>query len=121
MSVDEKLALVEAHRHQYGLNACLRALGVSKGTWHHRPHRGDAAEKDAALKAAVVAIIAQHPAYGYRRILEALAASSAEPINHKRLRRVLKTYELGLLRCLPATKPSAVHQLLETAGSAIDW
>ena len=116
--MDEKLALVHEHRHRYGLNACLKAVGVSKSTWHYRQHRRSQAEKDAPLKARIIAIIEQHAAYGYRRILEELAQADMPPVNHKRLRRVLNTYELGLRRCLPTTKPSAVQQLLGAVGSA---
>ena len=32
LSLDEKVALVDDHRTEPGLNACRRALGVSKGT-----------------------------------------------------------------------------------------
>ncbi len=38
--MDEKLELVGAHRYEYGLSACLSALGVSKGTWHYRMRNG---------------------------------------------------------------------------------
>ena len=37
--LDQKVELVNQHRRRYGLNTCLRALGPSKGTWHHRQHR----------------------------------------------------------------------------------
>ena len=30
----KKLALVEGHREEYGLNRCLRALSLSKSIWH---------------------------------------------------------------------------------------
>ena len=66
--MDEKVEQVEAHRHRYGLNACLRAVGLSKGTWHYRKHRLSRAERDAALKAEIVSVIESHPDYGYRRI-----------------------------------------------------
>ncbi len=111
---------MQEQRHRYGLNACLKALGVAKSTWHYRQHRRSQTDKDAPLKAHIIAIIEQHAAYGYRRILEELAHADTQPVNHKRLRRVLKTYELGLRRCLPATKPSAVQHLLSTVGSAKD-
>ena len=118
--MDEKVLLVEGNRHEHGLNACLKALSLSKSTWHNRQHRPSQAEQDAPLKARIVEVIAAHPDYGYRRIREELAATHAEPVNHKQLRRVLRTYELGLRRSLPATKPGAVHGLLTQAGSARD-
>lgn len=118
--MQEKLRLAQENRHIYGLNACLRALGVSKSTWHHHQHRQSQAEKDAPLVARILGVIDQHPGYGYRRIAQELAQDDAVPVNHKRLRRVLASHELGLRRSLPAVRPSAVHKLLGTAGSAKD-
>lgn len=66
-------------------------------------------------------MIGENPGYGYRRIGRELAKQqSAEAVNHKRLRRVLKSYELGLRRCLPRSKPSEVQQLVATAGRSAD-
>lgn len=46
-------------------------------------------------------MIEDNPAYGYWRIKRELAERTGERVNHKRLRRMLKSYELGLMRCLP--------------------
>lgn len=118
--MDEKVRLVEENRQAYGLNACLRALSLSKGTGHARRHRKSQAEKDAPLKARVVEVIAQHPDYGYRRIRVELTEVYTLKVNHKRLRRLLATYELGLRRSLPAVRPSAVSRVLQQVGSAKD-
>jgi hypothetical protein len=48
--VEEKLALVEEHRSTHGLNRYLKALGLSKGTWHYRQHGPDHRAEDEALK-----------------------------------------------------------------------
>ena len=104
--MQEKLELIKVHRDQHGLNQCLNALGLSKASWHYHQHRVDQTTQDAPLKAAIVEIIKAHGDYGYRRILEDLALTFPEQVNHKRLRRVLKSYDLGLRRCLPANKPS---------------
>ena len=90
--MDEKIDLIQAHRHEYGLNVCLRAVGLSKGTWHYRRHRKSQAERDAPLKAEIVSVIEAHPDYGLRRIHAELVERMARPINPKRLRRVLKHY-----------------------------
>ncbi len=118
--MDEKIELVKAHRHQYGLNSCLRAIGLSKGTWHYRQRRRSRAERDAALKAEIVSVIESHPGYGFRRIQAELKARLRRPINHKRLRRVLNQYDLGLRRCLPAASRSAVVEVVAQAGAAAD-
>lgn len=118
--MDEKLELVQAHRPQYGLNACLRALGLSKGTWHYRQHRRTQAERDAALKAEIVSVIEAHPDYGYRRLQVELAQRTGSRVNHKRLRRVLSSYRLGLRRALPKASVSPVVELVKGAGAAAD-
>lgn len=118
--MDEKLELVEAHRQRYGLNACLRAVGLSKGTWHYRRHHKSQAERDAALKAEIVSVIETHPDYGYRRIQADLIDRTGRAINHKRLRRVLKHYDLGLRRALPKPSNSPVVEIVAQAGATAD-
>ncbi len=116
------MELVEKHRRTYGLNRCLEALSLSKGTWHYRRHSEPQQRrtKGEALKEWIVKVIEENPGYGYRRIGRELAERHAQRVNHKRLRRVLKSYELGLRRCLPRSKPSAVQQLVVTAGRSAD-
>ena len=70
------MQLVENHRRIYGLNRCLKALGLSKGTWHYRLHtKPGQRTKDEALKGQIVKVIEEHPGYGYRRIQRELANS----------------------------------------------
>ncbi len=119
------MELVEEHRSSYGLNQSLRALGLSKGTYYYRRHHESVRQgEDAALKERVVCVIKENPAYGYRRICaelsEELSESGTERVNHKRLRRVLGDYELGLKRCLPRSRPSPVSRLVKEAGSSAD-
>jgi hypothetical protein len=103
--------LAEKHRKEYGVNRCLRALKLSKGTWHRRrdraldelgfslrQHRPAAPEEDRELKAHVLAVVEDHPAYGYRRIGVELRERTGERVNHKRLRRLLNAWDLAL-RC----------------------
>ena len=78
--MDEKIELVQAHRGRYGLNACLRAVGLSKGTWHYRRHRKSQAERDAPLKAEIVSVIEAHPDYGERRIHAELVERTGRPM-----------------------------------------
>lgn len=117
----EKTELVEENRIIYGLNQMLGALGLSKGTYYHRHHNNSLRqERDAALKERIVSVIKDNPSYGYRRIYAELSNSDAKPVNHKRIRRVLGDYELGLRRCLPKSRPSAVAKLLREARSSAD-
>ncbi len=118
--MDEKIDLVKANCHRYGLNTCLRAVGLSKSTWYYRQRRRSGAERDAALKAEIVSVIEEHPGYGFRRIQAELKARLRRPINHKRLRRVLNQYDLGLRRCLPAASSSPVVRMVAQAGARAD-
>jgi putative transposase len=119
--VDEKMELVEEHRGSYGLNQTLRTLDLSKGTYYYRRHHEPRRQgEDAALKERIVSIIEENPSYGYRRISAELSEIGAEPVNHKRIRRVLGDYELGLRRCLPRSRPSPVAKLISAAGPSAD-
>ena len=66
LNLDERIELMAQHRAEHGLNRCLEALGVSKGTWHYRMREGSKqAEREAreeALRAPVVEVIREHPA-----------------------------------------------------------
>lgn len=117
--MDEKLELVHEHRNGHSLNACLRAIEVSKGTWHYRMRdgskRAEREARDEVLKPRVVTIIGDHPAYGYRRIRPDLEAAAHEVVNHKRLRRLLKQWDLSLRRTISRPKPSQVVRILNDA------
>ncbi len=48
--MEDEVPLAEKHREEYGLNTCLRALGLSEGAWHRRQRRPAASEKGQELK-----------------------------------------------------------------------
>ena len=74
--MEEKVALVEEHRATYGLNRCLDALSLSKGTWHYRQNPSSVAQaREEALRERIVSVIEENPAYGYRRIKRELEKS----------------------------------------------
>ncbi len=82
----EKLELVERHREEHGLNRCLELLRVSKGTWHRRMRQLEESKQEARdrrLKAQVLQVVHEHPAYGYRRIRPELQASFGERVKAK--------------------------------------
>jgi hypothetical protein len=68
--LERKLELVRKHREEYGLNRCLAALGVSKSTWH-RHQRPKVSREDKELKAKVLKVVEEHPAYGRRSTVTA--------------------------------------------------
>lgn len=117
--MDERVELIDKHREEHGLNACLRALNVSKGTWHYRMRGGSKAaereERDRALYQPVVEIIRSHPSYGYRRIRPDLEEAIGEVVNGKRLRRLLNQWELNVHRSAARSRPSEVRTILADA------
>ncbi|MFZ2349305.1 MAG: DDE-type integrase/transposase/recombinase [Candidatus Bipolaricaulis anaerobius] len=118
--MDKKIELVEVHRGKHGLNRCLRALGVSKGTWHRHQCRPAVPAADEKLKAEVLSVVREHPAYGYRRIQVELRERTGERVNHKRLRRLLGTWDLALPRKVARPWPSGVRQILRTGRGKLD-
>jgi SRSO17 transposase len=114
--LDEKIELVADHADEPGLNRCLEALGVSKGTWHYRMRGGskaaERAARDEALREPLVDIIRDHPAYGYRRIRPELEERTGGIVNDKRFRRLLGKFDLSLHRIVSRPKPSPVRRLI---------
>jgi putative transposase len=121
LTVDEKVDLVREHRHEYGLNRCCEALALSKGTWHYRMQREEQEdEEEAALKKEMHSAIVQHPGYGYRRLKPEMDLRMGRRVNHKRLRRLLRETNLGLLRQLPRHRPSGVQRILQDNKGDLD-
>lgn len=118
--MERKLGLVEEHRKEYGLNRCLRALGVSKGTWHRHQKRPKVSYQDEELKAKVVQVVEEHPAYGYRRIKVELEVRHGIKVNHKRLRRCLREWDLALRREALRPRPSGVRRILKEAEGKLN-
>ena len=67
-------------------------IGLPRSTYYRRPAPERAAARlgaDAGLRAAIEAISAESPAYGYRRITHELRRRGT-PVNHKRVARVMR-------------------------------
>ena len=114
--MSDKVALVERHKDRYGLNMCCRALGLSKGTLHYRRGRASCSRSDVQIKDEIITTIRHHPDYGYRRIKEDIKARTGIVVNHKRLRKLLSTYELDLPRHLPKRGKNPVLKLISQVG-----
>ena len=111
--------LVECHKIKYGLNRCLEALGLAKSSYYWQQKKPTLAEKYEELRAEVVAVIAQHPAFGYRRIGAALRARG-RVVNHKTLRRLLREWGLAMIRRTKKSSPSGVVRLLSELGGLVN-
>ena len=119
--MDEKVDLVREHRSRYGLNRCCESLALSKGTWHYRVKREEREDGEEAIaREEIHAVILERPGYGYRRLKPELEARTGRRINHKRLRRLLREANLGLLRQLPKHRPSGVQRILQDNEGSLD-
>ena len=112
---------MDQHREEHGLNRCLRAIDLPKSTYYYRQNRSEEpSEEEQELMECVREIIEEHPGYGYRRILPELEERSGQRINHKRLRRLLSDYELGLSRPVSQHSPSPVQKILGDAAGQLN-
>ncbi|MHB8169907.1 MAG: IS3 family transposase [Thermoleophilia bacterium] len=111
--------LVECHKIKYGLNRCLAALGLAKSSYYWQKKQPTLAEKYEDLRAEVLAVIAEHPAYGYRRIEKALRARG-RVVNHKCLRRLLRVWGLAMIRKTKKSRPSGIVRLLGELGGVVN-
>lgn len=107
------MKLVEEHADQYGLNTCLTAIGLPKSTWYYRKDRKiPYEEKYRHLREPIVDVVRDHPGYGYRRVMPELR-NRDYPIGEFVVRKLLKCWDLTLLRSIKRAKPSAPRQYLE--------
>lgn len=117
----DKVEMVTRNRERFGLNRCCEAVGLSKSSWYSATRLQTPSQDDVRLKEEIVAIIEEHPGYGRRRITRELKERLNEPINEKRVRRLLKAYDLALKRCLPKHRPSPIQQVLKEHHRKIDF
>lgn len=111
MTVAEKLNLVEKYGSEYGINRTLAALHLSKGTWHYHTSKMKYEERYHYLKDDMLDMAGNHPDYGYRRATTELQDMGYQ-INHKVVQRLLKHWNLGVLRRTKPPKESPFRQIL---------
>lgn len=90
------------------MKAVAETLGVARSNLHQRlngstePRRSYHKAQDAAVLPRIRALVAARPTYGYRRITAVLnremRAEGLEPVNHKRVYRIMKNSRLLLAR-----------------------
>jgi putative transposase len=112
---EEKVKLVEDHKDQYGLTTCLDALELPKSTWYYQKKKVAYEEKHKHLKEPLLDGIRAHPGYGYRRILPELRDQGYE-VGEFVVRRLLKQWNLGLLRSISKPKLSAPRKYLKQSS-----
>ncbi|HEY3373440.1 MAG TPA: IS3 family transposase, partial [Candidatus Aquicultor sp.] len=69
------------------------------------------------LRATIIKIIDENPAYGYRRIKHELLGLGIV-LNHKPLRKLLKAWKLCAVRKIKPRAKSGIAQILKRPGRA---
>ena len=117
MSTEQKVALVEEAQQTYGLNRALAAVGLPKSSWYyHQKQKVAYQEKYADLLPILDEIARKHPEYGVPRIMPELREVYAIDVNHKVIERLLRIWDLSILRSTHHPKPSSVQQAIANAG-----
>jgi putative transposase len=117
MTPEQKVALVEAVKDTHGLNRALAAVDLPKSTWYyHQSDKVDYEEKYMHLKPILEAIARKYPEYGLPRIMTELRDVHHCHVNHKVVERLLRLWDLRILRGTRRRKPSGVYQAILEAG-----
>ena len=114
-----KMELIKQHAGVYGLNRCLNVLGVAKSTYYYQLRRDEPLSKYEHLRAVITKIIAENPAYGYRRIKHELLGLGIV-LNHKPLRTLLKAWGLTLHRKIKRKVKSGIATILDELGERVN-
>ncbi len=84
----------------YSVRLLCRLFGVSRA-WYYQQHKPqplkEVKPEEEQLKSRVEQLLAKFSGYGYRRVTKALQKAGYQ-INHKRVRRLLKKWDLGFKR-----------------------
>lgn len=105
-------------RDQYPLTVALAAVELPKSTWYyHQQHKVAYRDKYHHLRPLLERIIRDHPSYGIARLTRELHETYDQPVNHKVVQRLLKAWDLSLLRRTQPSSPSPVRQIILKAGN----
>ena len=117
MSTEQKVALVKEAQQTCGLNRALAAVGLPKSTWYyHQKQKVTYQDKYADLLPVLEEIARKHPEYGVPRIMPELREEYDIDTNHKVIERLLRIWDLVILRSTHRPKPSSVQQAIADAG-----
>ena len=110
MSVPERRALVRRQSSTLSIRRQCALLDVARSGVYRPP--APANDDDLALMRRIDALYLDCPFYGSRRIAEALGTDLHQPINRKRVRRLMRTMGLEALGPKPrTTKPQPGHKV----------
>jgi len=117
MTTEEKVALVAGVWESYGLAPALAAVELPKSTWYyHRNEKVNYKEKYAHLLPDLETIAQEHPEYGWPRVTVELREKYGHHVNHKVVQRLLRLWDLRLMRNTRRPKPGGVQRAIKAAG-----
>jgi putative transposase len=117
MTPEQKVSLVEDARDTYGLNRSLAAVDLAKSTWYyHQNDKVDYEGKYQHLKPILEAIAREHPEYGLPRIMVELREVYSCGVNHKVVERLLRLWDLRILRGARRSSPSGIYKAILEVG-----
>lgn len=113
------------------MSVVANTLGVSRSNLHDRlkgrtkPRRRYHKAQDAAVVPLITALVAARPTYGYRRITallnRKLRSEGAEPVNHKRVYRIMHGQNLLLARRYTERSDRTHNGKVVTLRSNLRW
>jgi len=113
MTPEQKVSLVAAVKDTYSLNRSLAAAELPKSTWYY--HQNDEvgyAEKSRDLEPILQKIAREHPKYGLPRAMPELLGVHGCGVNHKVVERLLRLWDLRILRGTRQRKPSGIRKAI---------
>lgn len=116
MSVEDKVALVNGVREEYGLSLPLEVLDLPRSTWHYNRNRKSYEERYIHLLPLLEEIAREHPEYGYRRTTAELRDTHGVTVNHKVVQRLQRLWDLSILRSTRRPRPSEIRRIITEAG-----
>ncbi|WP_341667882.1 IS3 family transposase [Alcaligenes sp. SDU_A2] len=91
-------------RQGHALAVLLKVAGLSRSTFYYQLNAQQTGDRQAALKARIRALYAQHKGrYGYRRITAALR-QAGKHVSHKAVQRMMQTLGLKSLVTCPRNR-----------------
>ena len=97
----------------------MRALGLSKGTWHYARKKRSYEDKHSGLRKPLLEIARKHPEYGYRRTKAELRERGIQ-VNHKVVERLHTGWDLSVIKRIRKPKASSMAKLLKETGPRVN-
>lgn len=117
MTPEQKVALVKDARHICGLNRMWAAVDLAKSTWYyHQNDKVDYEERYQHLKPILEVIAREHPEYGLPRIMVEMREVYDCSVNHKVVERLLRLWDLRILRGTRRPAPSGIYKAILEVG-----